>query len=957
MLSDHNRIYKSSGMACAVIVCVLLLISGIYGGVTTYAAVGSETDSRNGREVVKVGFYAMEGYHMMDEEGNKSGYGYDFLRMAARYIDVDYEYIGYEDSWIDMQQMLLDGRIDLLTSACKTPEREQLFDFSKPIGTSMAKMTIKSNNTSIIAHDYSTYQNIRVAMLKDNSKNADFEKFAQEQGFSYEPVYYSVTKDMAEALDEGIVDAMVTGSLYGTKTERVIEEFDYTEFYAIVKKGNKELLDKINYAIDQINAVEGDWKTTLNNRYYNQLEDKELSFTDKEKEIIRQYADGEKKLVVTAGTDRSPYSFEENGQLKGIIPDYFKMLADYVGIPYEVIVPSSREEISRWHYDGTADVFMDARLSSEKWIEDNGASFTVPYMTMRLAMVTRLDFDGNIKKIAVAQEQGISGIEESLVKSAQRVEVATRTDAMKAVLDGKVDAAFVYLYTAQEYVNENRSGMLTYSMLESPTYEYHLVFDKSVPHELAGIFSKAIYAMPDGTIEDIASQYTNYKAEDIDIVTLIKIYPVLSMVSLLLLVLLFVFSVLLYERQKAVKVEQKHSVMLSGLVEQAEEANRAKSDFLANMSHDIRTPMNAIVGITSLMEHEEGISDKMSSYIQKIQFSSRHLLGLINDILDMSKIEANEIKLNLEPFNILEQIEQSDNMVRTQAQERSQKFTVTKQIAHPYLIGDSVRLRQVFINMLSNAVKYTQNGGTIEFDITEKPSNKEGYIRYRFVVKDNGYGMTPEFLRHIYEPFVRNESSLTNKIQGAGLGMPITKNIVELMGGTINVESEPHKGSCFTVEIDFKLDDCEHTKNNDSLTSADLEKNSVSVLSGLRFLCAEDNELNAEILEAMLELNGAACDMYPDGAELVKAFESVGPDDYAAILMDIQMPVMNGLEAARAIRSGTNPVGTVIPIIAMTANAFAEDVEQSAAAGMDAHIAKPLDMREIENTVAKLILK
>lgn len=508
--------------------------------------------------------------------------------------------------------------------------------------------------------------------------------------------------------------------------------------------------------------------------------------------------------------------------------------------------------------------------------------------------------------------------------------------------------------------------------------------------------------------------------------------------------------------------------------QQATAANRAKSEFLSNMSHDIRTPMNAIVGITSLMENEAELSDRMHHFIRKLRTTGQHLLGLVSDVLDMSKIEAAEIRIVSEPVSLAELTWQIEGIIRLHADEKEQDFMVrVHDIAHEFLIGDSVRLNQIFINLLSNAVKYTPCGGAIRFDIAELPSARDGFARLRASVADNGCGMTHEFLPHIFEPFARAENSITNKVHGTGLGMAITKKLVDLMGGEITVESAPQKGSRFEVTLSLPIDtnaacapeagvvllisrdrglernlnamarasalqvlttDCmeaamallrqrdidvillsgqlrdenpseivstlrsaakgealiliadympaEQSQNLLNSIGADgflarpfflsqltnaihqarvhvsaPKAGGTSILRGMRFLCAEDNALNADILTALMEIRGAACDIYPDGEALVKAFADVQSDEYDAILMDIQMPVMNGLDAARAIRSGKNPLGRTIPIIAMTANAFNEDVQSCLAAGMTAHISKPIDIAALERIMQKLQLR
>lgn len=338
--------------------------------------------------------------------------------------------------------------------------------------------------------------------------------------------------------------------------------------------------------------------------------------------------------------------------------------------------------------------------------------------------------------------------------------------------------------------------------------------------------------------------------------------------------------------------EQEIRKNIEDALEIAKSANAAKSSSLSNMSHDIRTPMNVIVGLSNLMEHELDNPQKMREYIQKIQTSSNHLLGLINDVLDMSKIESGENRMNIETFDLTEQIREIDMLI---------------------------------------------------------------YAKYRFVITDNGIGMKKEYLEHIFEPFSRQENSVTNRVQGTGLRMAITKNIVDMMSGIIQVESEEGIGSTFEVIFEFRID-----KEKEKSSPAQPRKNEINsgesdILKGKRFLCAEDKELNAEILKALQEMEGAECEICTNGEEIVERFADVREGEFDAILMDVQMPLMNGYEAARAIRSGTNPLGRTIPVIAMTANAFADDIQQSLVAGMNAHISKPMDMGVLRKTVVKVI--
>lgn len=362
------------------------------------------------------------------------------------------------------------------------------------------------------------------------------------------------------------------------------------------------------------------------------------------------------------------------------------------------------------------------------------------------------------------------------------------------------------------------------------------------------------------------------------------------------------------------------------------------------MSHDIRTPMNAIVGMTTLLQKDCANEEKVKEYAKKIELSSKHLLGIINDVLDMNKIESGKTTLNYTDFSILEFVEQINTLFRPQMDEKYQSFEIhVKNISHEWVHADRVRLMQIFNNLLSNAVKYTQKGGHIQLWLEELSSKSSVYAKYRFLVVDNGMGIEDSFKDKIFDAFTREVNSVTNKIQGTGLGMAITKNLLDAMGGTIEVESEKGKGSCFEILLDLKI-----VKDHEVVSTKN--ENSMESISGMKFLCAEDNELNAEILEELLKYEGAKCVICENGKEVVETFKQSKPGEYDMILMDIQMPIMNGYEATVKIRS----LDQNIPIIAMTANAFSEDIQHSLSVGMDAHISKPVDMQVLKSVVQNI---
>ena len=406
------------------------------------------------------------------------------------------------------------------------------------------------------------------------------------------------------------------------------------------------------------------------------------------------------------------------------------------------------------------------------------------------------------------------------------------------------------------------------------------------------------------------------------------------------------------EMEESNKKLKKAKDITTEALQTAENANKAKTDFLSNMSHDIRTPMNAIIGMTSLIRHDAGNKAKVIEYADKIDISSQHLLGIINDVLDMSKIEAGKTVFKYTDFSILDFITELNTIFHSQIDEKNQTLTIIKEnIRHEWVNGDQVHLMQIFSNLVSNAVKYTQEGGKIQFLVEECETKSSVYAKYRFLVSDNGMGMSADFKDTIFDAFTRAESSMTNKIQGTGLGMAITKNLVEAMGGTIDVESELGQGSCFEVLIDLRIAEDRFVS---SAEQVEKDEPAGNVLKGMRFLCAEDNELNAEILMELLKIEGAECTICENGKRVLEAFEQSAPGDYDMILMDVQMPVMNGYEATKAIRRSSHELAKTIPIIAMTANAFSEDIQHSLAAGMNAHVSKPVEMKVLEKTIRSI---
>ena len=940
-VTKRARIFR--GLA---ILMTMLLLTALL----PLSASAAETVSQHER--VRVGFFAMDGYHMMDEDGNRSGYGYDFLRLMARYWDVDYEYVGYDKSWDEMQRMLIDGEIDMVTSARRTPEREELFDFSRPIGTNNGILTVRSDNSTIVEGKYSTYDGMRVALLRGNSRNDEFAEYARTKGFTYKSVYFDSAEEIAEALQNGTVDAIVTSSLRKMNNERILEKFGSSDFYVIVKKGNTELLSQVNYAIDQMNAAEGNWKTTLYSKNYESADAKNLEYTEEEKRIIAQYSK-DNPLHILCDPTRYPYSYTENGEVKGILPDYFRKVADYAGLSYEFLVPATRDEYIAYQSDKTAvDISIDARLDTDNYAETKGWGLTAPYITMRMARVTRRDFDGNIHVVTTVNQTAAKSIADALAPGAEKLMCSTRQEMMEAVRDGKADAAFVYYYMAQAFINSDTTGTMTYTLLEQPTFSYRMVVSSTENHALAGILTKAMYAMPDNLVEDLATQYTTYKATNLTLADMIRLHPVTAVaiivfISWMAVTLIVIVNRLQTHRKLQLAAQQKAKEM-TVLAEQAQAASKAKSTFLSNMSHDIRTPMNAIIGFTNIALHQDSVPE-MHNCLKKIEESSDHLLSLLNDVLDLSRIESGKVEFSPVPTNITAVTDSVIEIVKGMLLNRELNFEVHREpLQNPYVMTEPVRIREILVNILNNAVKFTKDGGTIRFDAGGRPGVDAQHIVICYRIKDTGIGMSEDFQKKIFDEFAQEENGARTQYKGTGLGMPISKKYIELMGGTITVDSRKGVGTTFTVEIPMELTNAEKVEKTKPLVQH-------NDLKGIKVLLAEDNDLNAELATMLLEDLGMTVTRAADGQEVVDLFAEYPAGTYDIILMDIMMPKMDGHQVAKAIRAmyADRPDAEEIPIIALSANAFSEDVQASLDAGMNGHVSKPLNMEEVTKVIER----
>ena len=572
---------------------------------------------------------------------------------------------------------------------------------------------------------------------------------------------------------------------------------------------------------------------------------------------------------------------------------------------------------------------------------------------MRLARVTLRDFDGKIDVVATVDQTASNSIEDAMAPGAEKLMCSTRQEMMEAVRKGKADAAFVYYYMAQAFVNSDTTGTMTYTLLEQPTFTYRMVISSTKNHALAGILTKAMYAMPQNLVEDLAAQYTTYKATELTVVDGIRLHPVVTVLVLLifgwLLTAMAVTMVHLSARKKAQKAAQEKAEEMAELAEHAQAANKAKTAFLSHMSHDMRTPMNAIIGFTGIAM-KNNPSDEVKNCLEKIDESSEYLLSLINDVLDLTHIESGKVKYNPVPADVKNITDSALDIIKGFLTNRDINFKIQCEDAKiPNVLADPARLRDVLVNILSNAVKFTPDGGTITFEAQCQEKGGDGYINMRYRISDTGIGMSEEFTKEVFEEFAQEDSDVRTQYHGVGLGMAIVKKYVDMMGGTISVQSKKHEGTTFTVDIPLEITDKEWNKSDTGFS----EKVD---LTGVNVLLAEDNELNAEIAAVQLEEFGMNVERAVDGKNAVEVFRNHPKGTFDVILMDVMMPEMNGYEATKAIRAmNDRPDGKNIPIIAMTANSFAEDVQASLDAGMNAHLSKPIVMDEVIKTILRYV--
>ncbi len=942
---------------CAAVSLLFLLL-----GVCPRQASAAEGPARH----VRVGFFRFSGYHIQDGDGRRSGYGYDFLQRIGNYMNCVYEYTGYDRSYSDTLEMLERGEVDVVTSVSKTEERMEKFLFSdKPIGTNSTMFTVKAGNTSVTAGDYATYDGLDIGMLDGNSKNQNFERFAGENGFTYRPVFYETEEELTAALQDGAVDGIVSGSLRASSNEWVMESFDAADFYICTRKDDRELMRQINAAIDQLDLDSPDWRTALHREYYSLDGSGLVMLSAEERAYLQRLAENHTTLKVLVNPDRVPYSYFEDGEAKGIFPAVFRDIAGKLDLPYEFVETGSRSEYYEVRTSGQTDVVLDF-MSDFYLAESEGYKITDPYTSTGFTRLMRKNdrSEGDRpQKVAVVSNSDILNCYVKTAYPPENIVYCGSTDeCVRAVLDREADATVLHTYTAETVLQEDIRNRLSFNILGVSSLSYAIGVNAEAGPVLRSILNKAVSGIGEETISAFVMQETENRAlrGSQRLIAFFYDNPVYGAEAVLSAMLFgFVIFLLLLRSHNQKKLQLKIADVSGKYEDQkyelrealaaAEEASQAKSVFLFNMSHDIRTPMNAIIGFADIAEKHLEEPEVVGNAVRKIKTSSNILLKLINDVLDLARIESGKTKLDLQPLDLLEEQKSIQLLFGEDMRRAGIKFMVEQDVRNPYVLCDSLRLNQISINLLSNARKFTQRGGKVVYRLVQQGEPRDGYAVYRMIVKDNGIGMSREFQKRVFERFEREQTSTVSGIQGTGLGLSIVKRIVEMMNGDIAVESETGAGTEFTVTLRLQVTD------EDAVRPKYGPEDGRAGFAGRRILLVEDNELNREIATELLSEEGFAVEEAEDGTVAVKMVAEAPPGYYDVVLMDIQMPVMDGYTATQEIRRLDDPARARVPIVAMTANAFEEDRKKAFEAGMDGHVAKPIDIGRLLDTLEEIL--
>ena len=905
-------------------------------------------------KVVRVGSFE-DTFNYVNEKGARKGYGYELLQTLSGYTGWQFEYVTCD--WSDCFEKLKNGEIDIMGAISYTEDRAEEMLFSdEPMGEEKYYLYADLSRADISASDYKTLNGKKVGVLMGTEPEVMLTEWEEKYGLKTEHVNVSNNEDAKQKLANHEIDCFVSleESFWADLGISTITRVGKSGIYYALNKDRPDLKEELDNAMRALDEAVPFYTADLYKRYFSM--DYTPILIGEEKAWLKEHG-AIKMGFLTSDSGVSTFD-PATGEFTGVITDYIQFAADCLGnqeLEFQLVGYDSKEAELDALKSGEIDMIFHFDQSPNLAEEYHFACTNTTWTSNLMAVTNKQHFnENNVNRIAVPQNKlSLKKYLAFYYPQWEIVDCDTQEDAAKLVKDGQADCFVTGISSENKY--SKKYSFYSVPLL-NPVRSCFAV--NSGNRSLLSILNKTIKAMPVNMLAGALAMYKS-SARKVTLSDFIKdnFFMALLVSSIAVAVVLLTILMLLQKARKAEAAArkaandtQKLNAKLQVTVENAESANHAKSTFLFNMSHDIRTPMNAIIGYADLASRHLDDPAKLKNYMENIQVCGQNLLMLLNNVLDLARIENDKTEMEYSVSNIEKDFRNCVAMFRNQADSKGQTLTVITQLQYPYIYADIPHLTEICTNLVSNAVKYTGAGGTIRCNVTQKPGEKEGWCDTVVTVADNGIGMSQEFQKHIFEPFERERTSTVSKVEGSGIGMGIVKKLVGLMSGTVEVESRIGVGSTFTVTIPCRIASEDETQAKRETNPSDQK-----CLCGTRILLTEDNDLNAEIAVELLQEEGCTVDRAKDGVECVDMLEKAANGTYQLILMDIQMPVMNGYDAARKIRGLDDPQKANIPIIAMTANAFTEDRQVALDAGMNDHIAKPINMNVLVPTLRKYL--
>ncbi len=930
---------------CALL-CLLLLLS-----VVLPVKAAAETAPV---KVVRVGSFE-DTFNYCNEKGARKGYGYELLETLSGYTGWQFEYVTCD--WSDCFEKLENGEIDIMGGISYTEDRAEEMLFSdEPMGEEKYYLYADLSRADISASDFKILDGKKIGVVMGTEPEVMLTEWEEKHGIKTQHVNISNNEDVKQKLANHEIDCFVSleESYWAELGISTITRVGKSSIYYVLNKDRPDLKEELDNAMHALDEEAPFYTADLCKKYFS-LDYKPI-LTGEEKAWLKEHGAIRMGFLTS---DRGVSTYDPaTGEITGTITDYIQFAADCLGnqeLEFQLVGYDDKEAELNALKSGEIDMIFHFD-QSPNLAEEYRLARTNTTWTANMMVVTnkQLFIENQVNRVAVPQNKiSLTRYIAFYYPQWEIVDCDTQEDAIKLVKDGQADC-FVTGVSSEEKYSKNHGF---YSVpLPNPANSCFAV--KSGNRSLLSILNKTIKAMPANMLTSSLAMHKS-SARKVTLSDFIKdnFFMVLLVSSIAVAAILLTILKLLRKAykaeaaaRKAANDTQELNAKLQIAVENAESANRAKSTFLFNMSHDIRTPMNAIIGYADLASRHSDDPAKLKNYMENIQVCGQNLLMLLNNVLDLARIENDKTEMEYSVSDVDKDFRNCVAMFRNQADSKGQTLMVTAHLLHPYVYVDIPHLTEVCTNLVSNAVKYTGAGGTIRCNVTQKSGEKEGWCDTVITVADNGIGMSQEFQKHIFEPFERERTSTVSKVEGSGIGMGIVKKLVGLMNGTVAVESKIGVGSKFTVTIPCRIASEDETQAKRETNPSDQK-----CLCGTRILLTEDNDLNAEIATELLQEEGCTVDRAKDGVECVDMLEKAANGTYQLILMDIQMPVMNGYDAARKIRRLDDPQKANIPIIAMTANAFTEDRQVALEAGMNDHIAKPINMNVLVPTLRKYL--